>query len=52
MNESVAPHDWRAALRAQRTRRELSQPEVARRAGLSVSAVKAYEVRRGRTSTL
>jgi transcriptional regulator with XRE-family HTH domain len=34
---------WRAALRKHRTQRGLSQPEVARRSGLSLSAVKAYE---------
>ncbi len=35
--------DWRAELRAHRLERGLSQAEVARRAGLSLSAVKAYE---------
>lgn len=35
--------DWRRALREHRKRLGLSQPEVARRSGLSVSAVKAYE---------
>lgn len=35
--------DWRAELRRLRLRRRLSQAEVARRTGLSPSAVKAYE---------
>lgn len=35
--------DWRALLRAQRRARGISQPELARRADLSLSAVKAYE---------
>jgi len=35
--------DWRAALRAQRERRKLSRDEVARRSGLSLGAIKAYE---------
>jgi len=35
--------DWRAQLRLHRLQRRLSQAEVARRAGLSLSAVKAYE---------
>lgn len=35
--------DWRQVLREHRLRLRLSQPEVARRSGLSVSAVKAYE---------
>jgi transcriptional regulator with XRE-family HTH domain len=38
-----AVFDWRGALRAHRLRLRLSQPEVARRSGLSVSAIKAYE---------
>ncbi len=35
--------EWRRRLREHRLRLQLSQPEVARRAGLSLSAVKAYE---------
>jgi transcriptional regulator with XRE-family HTH domain len=35
--------DWQHALREQRQQKRLSQPEVARRSGLSLSAVKAYE---------
>ena len=38
-----AAFDWRGALREHRLRRHLSQPDVARRSGLSVSAIKAYE---------
>lgn len=36
-------YDWRAALRAHRVARRISRPEVARRSGLSLSTVKAYE---------
>ncbi len=43
MNDFREAFDWRRALREYRKKRGLSQPEVARRAGLSVSAVKAYE---------
>lgn len=43
MNEFRETLDWRRALRAYRTDRHLSQPEVARRAGVSLAAVKAYE---------
>ena len=43
MDELRAGFDWRVSLRTQRMRRRLSQPEVARRSGLSLSAVKAYE---------
>ena len=35
--------DWRVALRDHRTRKRLSQTEVARRSGLSLSAIKSYE---------
>ncbi len=35
--------DWRALLREQRRAKGISQPELARRADLSLSAVKAYE---------
>ncbi len=35
--------EWRRLLREHRRRLRLSQPEVARRAELSLSAVKAYE---------
>lgn len=35
--------DWRSAIREYRRKRRLSQPELARHSGLSVSAVKAYE---------
>lgn len=35
--------DWRALLKEQRQLRKLSQPEVARRAQISLSAMKAYE---------
>ncbi len=43
MDELQEGFHWRAALRRHRTQRGLSQPEVARRSGLSLSAVKAYE---------
>jgi transcriptional regulator with XRE-family HTH domain len=43
MDEVREGFDWRAALRNHRRQRGLSQPEVARRSGLSLSAVKAYE---------
>jgi len=43
VNEVREGLDWRGAMRGHRLRRGLSQPEVARRAGLSLSAVKAYE---------
>ena len=43
MDELHAGFDWRAALRKHRTQRGLSQSEIARRSGLSLSAVKAYE---------
>jgi transcriptional regulator with XRE-family HTH domain len=43
MQEFRAGFDWRQALREQRAALKLSQPDVARRSGLSVSAVKAYE---------
>jgi transcriptional regulator with XRE-family HTH domain len=35
--------DWRGALRDRRKEQKLSQPEVARRSGLSLSAVRSYE---------
>ncbi len=35
--------DWRALLKEQRRLKKLSQPEVARRAQISLSAMKAYE---------
>jgi transcriptional regulator with XRE-family HTH domain len=35
--------DWRAALRAHRIEQKMSQRQLARRAGLSASAIKAYE---------
>jgi transcriptional regulator with XRE-family HTH domain len=43
MNEFKEAFDWRKALREHRKQRGISQPEVARRAGLSVSTVKACE---------
>lgn len=43
MDKFQAVVDWRQALREYRVQRRLSQPEVARRSGLSLSAVKAYE---------
>lgn len=43
MNQLREGFDWRAALRERRMQRGLSQSEVARRAGLSLSATKAYE---------
>ncbi len=43
MNDLRQAFDWRGAIRDYRKLHRLSQPEVARRAGLSVSAVKAYE---------
>ncbi|MGH7622527.1 MAG: helix-turn-helix domain-containing protein [Gemmatimonadaceae bacterium] len=43
MNETGEPFDWRSSLREHRIARRISQPEIARRAGLSVSAVKGYE---------
>lgn len=43
MNEFKDTFDWRTSLREHRKRRRLSQPEVARRSGLSVSAVRSYE---------
>ncbi len=43
MNEFKDAFDWRTSLREHRKLRRLSQPEVARRSGLSVSAVKSYE---------
>lgn len=42
--------DWRRALRDYRRQAHLSQPEVARRSGLSLSAIKAYESGRRRPS--
>lgn len=43
MNDFADAFEWRRALREHRKRRGISQPEVARRAGISLSAVKAYE---------
>lgn len=43
MDELREDYDWRAALRAHRAGRRISRAEVARRSGLSPSAVKAYE---------
>lgn len=43
MEEGGPGEEWRAALRRHRRERRLSLPEVARRSGLSLSAVKAYE---------
>lgn len=43
MNEFRDVFDWRGALRQHRKQRRLTLPEVARRSGLSRSAVKAYE---------
>lgn len=43
MSQEVARFDWRAALREHRRAERLSLAEVARRSGLSLSAVKSYE---------
>lgn len=43
MDDAPEAFDWRAALRRHRVRLGISQSEVARRAGLSRSAVRAYE---------
>ena len=43
MDELRAGFDWRVTLRTHRRQRGISQPEIARRSGLSLSAVKAYE---------
>ncbi len=43
MDGLSADFAWHERLRTQRLQRGLSQPEVARRSGLSVAAVKAYE---------
>ncbi len=43
MNEFTQKFEWRRAVRDYRKQRQLSQAEVARRAGLSLSAIKAYE---------
>lgn len=43
LSEFHGQFDWRRLLREHRLRLRLSQPEVARRADLSLSAVKAYE---------
>jgi transcriptional regulator with XRE-family HTH domain len=48
-DEAAAPEDfeeqfdWRRAFRDHRVRRGISRPELARRSGLSVAAIKAYE---------
>lgn len=38
-----ASFDWRRAIREHRRKRRISQPDLAARSGLSLSAVKAYE---------
>lgn len=43
MTQPAAGFDWRTALRAHRRAERISLAEVARRSGLSLSAVKAYE---------
>jgi transcriptional regulator with XRE-family HTH domain len=43
IDEFRAGFDWRQAIRGYRKQHRLSQPEVARRSGLSLSAIKAYE---------
>ena len=43
IDELRAGFDWQRAIREQRRQLRLSQPEIARRSGLSVSAIKAYE---------
>jgi transcriptional regulator with XRE-family HTH domain len=43
MGEFRERFDWRQVIREHRRRKKLSQPDLARRSGLSLSAVKAYE---------
>jgi len=43
IDETEAAFDWPRAVREDRKRKRLSRPEIARRSGLSPSAVKAYE---------
>jgi transcriptional regulator with XRE-family HTH domain len=43
IEDKEAAFDWALAIRQDRRRKRLSRPEIARRSGLSLSAVKAYE---------
>jgi transcriptional regulator with XRE-family HTH domain len=51
MNDFRPSLDWRAQIREHRQRLGVTQPELARRTGLSLTAVKAYENGKRRPST-